>query len=359
MTRSISIISFMLSALISLVGGTVLGVVSGLPVGAVAGVLFAASFIPMPKGTALMAIQREIWLEDIVANLFKSNPHLNYAVNADQFVLQGKVVHIPNAGSKPSVTRNRDSLPATVVQRTDVDITFNLDEFTTAPMLITNADDAELSYDKRQSVIGEHSDALAELIGDWFFYYWAPTASTQMVRTSGASTPAHVGTGVRKAVTLQDILDIQTKMNSNSVPAKDRYAVLDSQLYAQLQKDMTATQYRDFTQHQNVAEGVLGKLYGFTILDPRATVLRYSNAATPVPYEPGSDSTADTDFAGGLFWQRNSVIRALGMTDFYEDTGNPTYYGDIYSALVRAGGRKRRNDAKGVVALVQQVYTEG
>lgn len=355
MTRSISILSFLMSAIISLVGGTVLGVVAGLPVGAVAGVLFAASFIPMPKGTAFMAIQREIWLEDIVGNLFKSNPHLNYAMNADQFVLSGKVVHIPNAGSKPEVTRNRSSLPATVVQRTDVDITFNLDEFTTAPMVITNAEDAELSYDKRQSVIGEHSDALAELVGDWFFYYWAPTATAQMVSTTGAAVDAHVGTGLRKAVTLKDIIAVEALMNANSVPQKERYAVLDAKMYQQLQEDLTASQYRDFAAHQNVEEGILGKMYGFTFLDPRASVLRYSNAATPVPYEPGSTGTAVTDYAAGLFWQKNSVIRALGMTDFYEDTGNPTYYGDIYSALVRAGGRKRRNDAKGIVALVQDV----
>lgn len=43
---------------------------------------------------------------------------------------------------------------------------------------------------------------------------------------------------------------------------------------------------------------------------------------------------------------------------FFEDEGNPQYYGDIYSALVRMGGRIRREDQKGVVAIVQDLVTE-
>jgi hypothetical protein len=36
---------------------------------------------------------------------------------------------------------------------------------------------------------------------------------------------------------------------------------------------------------------------------------------------------------------------------------NPTYYGDLISALVRAGGRSGRNDGCGVWVLAQETYT--
>ena len=39
----------------------------------------------------------------------------------------------------------------------------------------------------------------------------------------------------------------------------------------------------------------------------------------------------------------------------FDSVSNPTYYGDIYSFLVRAGGSKRRNDNKGIIALVETV----
>ena len=45
-----------------------------------------------------MAVEREIWEGDIVEKLYAENPHLSLCVNADQYVLAGKVVHIPQAG---------------------------------------------------------------------------------------------------------------------------------------------------------------------------------------------------------------------------------------------------------------------
>ena len=48
------------------------------------------------------------------------------------------------------------------------------------------------------------------------------------------------------------------------------------------------------------------------------------------------------------------MSRALGETKMFENTGDPTYYGDIYSFLNRMGGRKSRGDAKGVLGLIQE-----
>ncbi|MEJ5316778.1 MAG: phage capsid protein [Tenuifilum sp.] len=303
-----------------------------------------------------MAIQKEIWLNDIVANLFDSNPHLGFAVNADEFVLQGKVVHIPNAGSKPSVKRNRSSLPASVTQRGDADITFALDEFTTDPILIPNADDYELSYDKRASVIGEQSEALSELVGTWMFRYWAPATAENIIRTTGDAVAAHVGTGNRKKLTVADVKRAKLLLDRMGVPADGRVIALDADLYDQFTDELTASQYRDFSQAYDASRGVVGQLFGFTFLAPRTSVLIYTNDATPAPVDPGS-TIQDSYNAGGLIWHRNSVIRAMGDHEFFENEKDPTYYGSIYSALVRAGGRIRRNDAKGVIALVQAATT--
>lgn len=326
-----------------------------LPIGAVFGGISAIeaslSFLPLPEGS-LMAVTKEIWLNDIVSNLFKANPHLQYAMNADGFVLNGKVVHIPNAGDKPNVERNRSKYPATVLKRTDIDITFSLDEFTSDPMLIDNAEQYELSYDKRASITSEQVSALAEVVGDWFFYYWAPSISTAIVRTSGSNVTAHLGTGTRKAVTVADVKSIKKKLDKMGVPAVGRVAQFDADMMDQFTDSLTATQYKDFSSYFNAAEGTIGKLFGFTFLDARATVLAYDNSSTPVAKAP-TDASGTTDNGAALFWHKDMVIRALGQNEFFENIKDPTYYGDIYSALIRAGGRKKRNDGVGVVALVQ------
>ena len=87
-----------------------------------------------------MAIQKEIWQDHIEGNLFKGNECINAVTIADSYVIQGKVVHIPQAGALPNVVKGRTSLPATVVQRTDTDVTYTLDEYTTDPILIPNAE---------------------------------------------------------------------------------------------------------------------------------------------------------------------------------------------------------------------------
>jgi hypothetical protein len=105
----------------------------------------------------------------------------------------------------------------------------------------------------------------------------------------------------------------------------------------------------------NPATGVVGMLYGFTIMT-RNNVARYTNASTPVPVS-WATAGAVAHNAGALAWHKNSVERALGMVDFFEQLKAPTYYGDIYSALVRVGGRIRRTDNKGIIAIVQDATT--
>src|SRR5579875_3003590 len=77
--------------------------------GANTAVLFGALivfslFVKLPKGFAFMALQKEIWENDIVGNLFKDNAFAKRAFNADSFVMQGKVVHIPVAGAPTQVS---------------------------------------------------------------------------------------------------------------------------------------------------------------------------------------------------------------------------------------------------------------
>jgi hypothetical protein len=248
------------------------------------GALTLVSFIPMPKGVSFMAVQKEIWLNDVVGNIYKANPHITHAMNADEFVLAGKVLHIPNAGSKPNVEKNRLKLPATVLKRNEIDITFPLDEYTSDPMLIPNADKYELSYSLRDSVIGEQKAAIAEKVGDWFLRYWAPILAAAIRRPTGTGTvTAHYGTGTRKAILIDDIKAIQKMMNNWGIPSDGRFAILDAEMYDQFTTLLSATQYRDFSAAYNVADGIVGRLFGFTFLEPRPTVLRYDASGTPIP----------------------------------------------------------------------------
>ncbi|NBT57479.1 hypothetical protein EBT16_01730 [bacterium] len=76
------------------------------------------------------------------------------------------------------------------------------------------------------------------------------------------------------------------------------------------------------------------------------------NAATPV-VKAYADPVVATDNDAVLCWCEEVVERAVGEINAFEQIKSPVYYGDIYSFEVRMGGRIRRSDEKGIVAIVQ------
>lgn len=308
-----------------------------------------------------MAITVEIWSDAIVENLFADNSFLSRAFRADEYVNQGKVVHIPNAGAPSGVEKNRTSLPAAITTRTDVDLTFTLDEYTTNPVRIGNAEKVELRYDKRSSVIKNDREALDDAVARDVLCSWAPNLNTNnnsvILRTTGSNVVAHApaAIGNRMALTRADIKAAMLAMNKQNVPKKGRYAIIDSEMYSQLLDSMTEQQAIAFHSQANLATGTIGKLYGFDIYERAETVVYETTGRVPKVWGTGG---AATDCAAALFWHEGSVCAALGEHVAFEDEKSATNYGDVLSFLVRAGGRAMRADGKGIVAVVQALVIE-
>lgn len=297
-----------------------------------------------------MAIQKEIWTAAIVENLFASNSFLSKAFNAGEYVNQGKTVHIPQAGAPSGVKKNRTNLPASVAKRTDTDVTFVLDEYTTDPICIPHADTVELSYNKRESVLRNDKLKLADEVALSFIDAWSPVAE-RCIETTGAEVNAYTpkATGKRKGLCKADVLTLMTKFNAEDIPQEGRYLLLDAYMYSQLLADLTQSENMAFLACADAANGIVGKLFSFNVMT-RSTVALYNATKAKKTW---SAEGAATDLAAALAWHEQSVCRALGEVKAFENEGDPTFYGDIYSFLVRAGGCILRSDNKGVAAIVQ------
>lgn len=294
-----------------------------------------------------MALNKEIWIESIVGNLFADGTFLGRSVNHSSFV-DNKTVHVPNAGSAPEVTKNRAVFPATASGRTDYDLDYSIDEFTTAPFRISNAEEVELSYDKRESIVGACREALAEAVANDVLESWVP-ASFEKVVTTGSGVAPHLAsqTNNRKAVAIADILAVKKLFDKNNIPQEGRCFMLDYEMYNQLLGALSESQANAFLATADASKGIVGKLFGFDFY-MRSNVLRCNSGGTAL-----ASSAAATDQAAGIAWYDKAVSVALGQTEIFETQNDPTYYGDIVSALVRAGGKYMRNDKKGIVLLVQ------
>lgn len=295
-----------------------------------------------------MALNKEIWIDSIVGNLFADDSFLARAVNHSAFV-ENKTVHVPNAGSAPTVTKNRSTFPATAGARTDYDLSYSLGEFSTAPFYITNVEETELSYDKRESIVSACREALKNAVATDILKSWLPASGFAKVATTGPNVAAHLAsqTGNRKAVTLTDILAVKKEMDKANVPQDGRCLLLDYEMYAELLAALTTSQANAFLASADAAKGIVGRIYGFDVYEC-AEVLRAVAAGTSLQTTP-----AATDQAAGLAWHPSCVSVAQGEAQLFEREKDPLYYGDVVSALVRAGGSYIRNDKSGVVLLVQ------
>lgn len=344
---------------LKLLGGLSLNFLSGALFALVLGMssgfalLFALVFCfapGAPAGALGMAVQKEIWMSTIVEGLFADNSFLSKAFDADEFVEQGKTVHIPNAGAASSVTKNRTEYPAAAVKRTDSDLEFSLDEFTTTPIHIPNAETVELSYNKRETAIRTDKGTIIESAGESILYSWLP-ANTYSISTSGAAVAGHTpsATGNRKGFVKADVLNLMNKFNADNVPQEGRYLLIDAVMYGQLLDSLTTNEAQAYNNAADIKKGILGQLLSFNVM-MRSRVGVYATAGTKKEW---SAAAVATDNAAALAFHTNSVCRAKGEVTMFENEGDPGYYGDVYSFLVRAGGRAMRSDVKGLYVVLQ------
>lgn len=299
-----------------------------------------------------MAVQKEIWLNDIVENLFPENSFYRMSTDDTPFVMNGNRVHIPQSGSVPSVVKNRASVPATIDQRTDTEVNYLLDEYTTDPILVKDSEEMEVSYEKRQAILREHVEALNTTVGDNVAHSWAGTSSASTLLTSGSNftTTLSGASGTRKKIVLRDIIQLAELMDRQNFPREDRYLLLPSTMYYQLFEISELASWENMGE-TTLPNASLRRLLDFQVM-VRPSVVFYNTSSTPV-LRPVGASIGSSDSNAALAWHKSAVCFAQGETELYLNEGVAEYYGDVISAMVRAGSRKRRSGGEGVFSLVQ------
>lgn len=361
---------FLKNFLIPLLGFIILGAAVTAPISAkldispiilpmvLVGVALALHIIsPSKRGhLQLNGVEVEVWANYIVERFWKDNAFMTRAFSDDDKVLAGRIVHIPQPGTLPIVVKNRTMLPSSIVRRADNDVTYLLDEYSTDTTVITQADKIELSYDKINSVYGDHAGVISQGVANDMIIKWlSGIPGSSIIMSTGANT-SELGnsnfTGQRKVTVHQDLRKFQRMFNANNVPQEGRTAMYPAYMLDQFVDSLSNTQYRDFSQYYDAKEGVIGRLYGFDIL-MRSDVATVNSVDTTPTVNPYGSIAGAADSECALIWQKDAVARALGEVKFFENLDRAEVQGDLYSAYLRAGGRRRRADNLGVGMIVQ------
>ncbi|MEQ1678661.1 MAG: hypothetical protein ABL876_18335, partial [Chitinophagaceae bacterium] len=148
-----------------------------------------------------------VWKKYIIEKLRRNNAFIFKSKDDTRYVLGGLTVVIPQSGADPTITLNNTSWPLTAAVRVDTDVSYNLDSFSTTPHHIPWIELQSISYDKLDSILGAHTNALSEAIADKMIVNWSPTVAGKQIATTGADIDAFTGqTGTRKGFLPKDLL---------------------------------------------------------------------------------------------------------------------------------------------------------
>ena len=304
-----------------------------------------------------MALIKEIWVNQVVETLTQDAAFLPASIDHSQYIAFG-TVHVPQSGANPNVLVNPTSFPLAISPRVDTDNTYSMNRYTLEPTIIDNLDALQVSYDKKNSVIGQQIRTLVERAGTQVAYSWTATGAANIVYTTGAAgtSLAPSATGTRKQVALADIANLAKKLDKDNVPRNGRKLLMNSDMFWELFtiSEVVRASYNGF-QTSTVATGVVAQLFGFEIM-MRPTVSVFANSATSPKAVDAAG--AATDNLACIAWHPTTVSRALGtINPLFDEGGNgngkPEYLGSIFNMEVMLGSAILRSDMKGVASLVQ------
>lgn len=364
---------FLFSVVLALLIGSMANSVYGANAYAVAGGVLAAGAVTpylfkqfSQEAGILSLITVELWQNHIETEIFKDNSFIKKSYNANEYLMGGKVVHIPQSGGSGNVVKNRSVFPATVRNRVDEDVVYVINGYSTDPVKVSNLETKELSYDKRQSVLEEDLNKIKEAVAEDMLYSWLHTPAygaysasslpaDNKFLTSGttqvaASAPG--ATGFRLAATLGDLQRLQGffRRQNKWMEGKMHIMLPPGMLLELFPADsvITATYMNNVSQSEREM-GIIAKAQGFNIWSRSTVGVCQANGTLRAPGEVG----AATDGEYALAWYEQSVEHAMGLIDPFEDLRNPLYLGDIFALEVRMGGRARRIGYEGIAILRQ------
>jgi len=288
----------------------------------------------------MSGLNKEIWLNRLEANeWFADNPFMQHAVNLDAFVENDNINFAKQGSFTAGVEKNPTYPLATPAQRSDSANKIALDEYATNPIVVTDAEQVELAYQKLDSYVRQAQQHLEERIAGealWNIGAIANTNATPIIDV--AATNAVHPTDSRKIITQKDIAKLAELWDNLNYPQQGRVLVVNpNTFWAMVQNSTELMNQYIINDPKGVIDGVLLQVHGFEVLKRTGTPYYDDaalNATAKIAY---GASPGVNDLPAAVAYIKNmSFGRALGTISMYERTNDPEWQGTIMSFRKRA-----------------------
>lgn len=324
-------------------------VLIALPVSATLGVPFAATAVgiglvsaitPSNDSVVLAGLNKEIWLPDLMEGFYADDMFISECRDMSPFV-SNNTINLAEAGVNPDVMINNSSYPISVSQRTDRALALPLDTYDTENTRIRKAETAELSYDKRKSIIYGHKQAIRMKFLEYAAHRIAPDTDgtyTPLIATTGADNG-----GGNKAMKWANVRALQKRFDNAEIPTDGRIIVLS-------QQHLTDLETEDLDRYNKVMDkGTICSFKIYKLADARLP--RYKNTdGSKVAWEA---AVANTDVNASIAFHKDEVMRAQGELDMFSDEKSAEQRADLIGFQMRGLSMPIRD--KGIAAIYSPV----
>lgn len=252
---------------------------------------------------------------------------LNAIPSYDQYVRPGigneaDIIHLVAVGADPEVLINNTTYPISIVALPDGSKAISLDKYQTTATPVTDDELYAITYDKMQSVIDRHRDAVNETKYARAIHALTPqshTAATPVLKTTGAAAPE----GGRLMLVRQDIITLKKAFDKMKVPVKGRILVLCPDHVA----DLLSNDQKFADQYYNYQSGKITNLYGFDVYEYTACP-HFTQVGAKVAYGgvPGA-----TDTMASVAYYAPRMFKATGSTTTYPTPAEATMQQHLYN----------------------------
>ena len=309
------------------------------------------------------------------------NSFLKFSKQDSRFAGKGKTMKLPQSAGNPTVTKGKfnaetlangdHSATGTVTVRRNTNKTYTIEYFGTDPQVINFPEETELSYNSRQDMLEAHANAIQNEIADYAIIEWALDDNTEgyIIDSTGTQRLSEVDSATNVlGIAKKDINNAVAILKSQKLPKGSKlYALPTPQQYNDLVKELDIDYLKGgFTKM--VEDGIVGKIGGVFILDPRISDAGNYNvlydtqtggAGTYTKIALGGAVDGTTDANAMPIWSDKLMYRAEGSPKVYSWMNSPIYKGDVYASEVRFGATRGRSDNKGIVMIVEKIQPGG
>lgn len=336
-----------------------------------------------------------LYSSDISPYLYPTNEFINHSQNDSVFAASGEIKRLNDAQQATQVVQGRrydkslvnneavDPLDVTIRKNTGHD--WAIEYFHTTPQVSSMELTTETPYDNVGELLKSHADILNVATGNFTAIEWAQgeigvgvTVSEAkgnefFVFTSGTTRASQVPNQTTnpnvKGISADDMESLATKLRRQRTAGIGSMYFLGTEEHLQdLRKLTTFTNYNvlGIAGLITTPTGMVGKIYGINILDSRyrddwqANIL-YSYTAlvsgeTVLTKVANGGAVADLMTSAAMAWVDKLVLVAKGSAMVFPWENSPLYLGNVYASESRFGAKRKRNDNKGVVMLIESPF---